>query len=309
MRVLVAEDEPVSRLQLQGLLRKWGYNVVAAADGPEALRWLEKAPDSPRLVVLDRMMPGVDGLEVCRRIRRAGPEPYVYIILLTGEDRKEDVLEGFAAGADDYITKPFDVQELKARVQTGARIVELQEQLIAAREQVRLQGLRDSLTHVLNRVAFFEIFEREVARARRNRTSLTLVMGDIDHFKQINDKFGHLSGDAVLRETARRLRVTQRASDAVGRYGGEEFVILAPDCAVAGAVLLAERFREAISAEPMVITGGSLTVTMSFGVATTSDMDQSGQLLRSADEALYRAKEQGRNRVVSSPTGKPPSVR
>jgi diguanylate cyclase (GGDEF)-like protein len=298
VKVLVAEDEAVSRLQLKGLLHKWGYNVVTAVDGREALRWLERAPDSPRLAVLDRMMPGVDGLEVCRTIRKIGGEPYVYIILLTGQDQQEDVLEGFAAGADDYIKKPFEVQELKARVQTGARIVELQEQLITAREQLRFQGLRDSLTHILNRVAFFEIFDREVARARRLKKSLSLIMGDVDRFKQINDSYGHLAGDAVLKETARRLRISQRASDAVARYGGEEFVILAPDCALAGGVILAERFREAVSAEPMEAGSDKLMVTMSFGVAATADMDAAGELLKAADEALYRAKEQGRDRVV-----------
>jgi diguanylate cyclase (GGDEF)-like protein len=300
VKVLIAEDEPVSRLQLQGLLRKWGYTVETAADGHEALRCLELAPDSPRLVILDRMMPGVDGLDVCRAVRKRGTEPYVYVILLTGQDRQENVLEGFDAGADDYIKKPFEVQELKARLQTGARIVELQQQLITAREQQRFQGLRDSLTHILNRVAFFEIFEREVARARRVKSALTLIMCDIDHFKRINDNFGHLAGDAVLRETARRLRTSQRASDAVARYGGEEFVILAPDCGPPGAVSVAERFRAAVSASPMNVGDMSLTVTMSFGLASTSDMDAAQGLLKAADEALYRAKEQGRNRVVTT---------
>jgi diguanylate cyclase (GGDEF)-like protein len=300
VKVLVAEDEPASRLQLQGLLRKWGYTVETAADGHEALRRLELAPDSPRLVVLDRKMPGLDGLDVCRAVRKRGTEPYVYVILLTGQNRQEDVLDGFEAGADDYIKKPFEVQELKARLQTGARIVELQQQLITAREQLRFQGLRDSLTHILNRVAFFEIFEREVARARRNRASLSLIMCDIDHFKRINDKFGHLAGDAVLRETAKRLRMSQRASDAVARYGGEEFVILAPDCAPPGALIVAERFRAAVSATPMTVGDMSLTITMSFGVTSTSDMDGAAGLLQAADEALYRAKEQGRNRVVTA---------
>ena len=300
MNVLIAEDEPVSRRRLQGLLQKWGYTVVVAVNGTEALKTLE-SPDPPHLVVLDRMMPGLDGLEVCRAIRSAGSEPYIYVIMLTGQDSKADILEGFDAGADDYIIKPAEVQELKARVHTGARIVELQGQLITAREQLRFEGMRDALTRVLNRVAFFDVFEREVSRSRRTRSSIALIMGDIDHFKRINDTLGHLVGDAVLREIARRLRITQRASDALARYGGEEFVILAPDCDLAGATLVAERFREAISSEPIPITGGHLTVTMSFGVAATSDMDRSGQLLQTADDRLYKAKEQGRDRVEAGP--------
>lgn len=298
VKVLIADDDRVSRRRLEGLLEKWGYTVVAASDGGEALKTLQ-SPDPPHLVVLDRVMPVLDGLGVCRAIRSAGSEPYVYVILLTGQNSKEDILDGFAAGADDYITKPFETEEFRARVHTGARIVELQQQLITAREQLRFEGMRDALTRVLNRVAFFEVFERDVARARRHRSSIAVIMGDIDHFKRINDSLGHLVGDAVLRETARRLRVCQRASDALARYGGEEFVVLAPDCDVSGGRAIAERFREAIATEPIPIAGGSLTVTMSFGVAATGDMDQSEHLLQNADDKLYKAKDQGRNRVES----------
>jgi diguanylate cyclase (GGDEF)-like protein len=247
--------------------------------------------------VLDWVMPGLDGIDVCRRIRERKPEPYIYVILLTGQDSKADMLAGFDAGADDYITKPFEAQELKARVQTGARIAELQQQLITTREQLRFQGLRDSLTHVLNRLAFFELYNREVERARRSQSSFALIMGDVDHFKRINDQFGHVAGDAVLRETARRLRLIQRACDAVARYGGEEFVVLAPDCDEDGGRALAERFRSAIEKEPMPVTHGTITVTMSFGVAATSNMDEAEKLLQIADERLYRAKALGRNRV------------
>jgi diguanylate cyclase (GGDEF)-like protein len=269
-----------------------------AVDGNEALQVLA-GPDQPRLVLLDRMMPHLSGLDVCRAIRKAGAAPYVYVILLTGEDSKQDILDGFEAGADDYITKPFEAGELKARVQTGARIVELQEQLIRAREDLRQEVMRDSLTRALTRVAFFEILEREVARARRNATSLALIMGDVDHFKAINDQHGHLAGDEVLREMARRLRASLRASDAVCRYGGEEFVIVAPDCTIDNAMRLAERFREAVSAQPILVASLSLTATMSFGVAATNDMQKSGDLLRAADDALYKAKEAGRDRVAA----------
>jgi diguanylate cyclase (GGDEF)-like protein len=298
LKVLIAEDDPVSRHRLQAFLHKWGYTVVVAVDGHEAMRALEER-DRPRLMVLDRMMPHVDGLDVCRAIRAAGAEPYVYVILLTSQGEQRDMLEGFAAGADDYIIKPFEVEELKARLQTGARIVTLQEQLVAAREQLRFMAMHDSLTRVLNRVAFFEMFEHEVARARRRSTSLALIMADVDHFKQINDQFGHLGGDTVLREIARRMSSTLRASDAMGRYGGEEFVIVAPDCTGADAMTLADRFRAAVCADPIEVGQGVVTVTMSLGAAATRDMDLSDQLLRAADEALYKAKQGGRNRIVA----------
>jgi diguanylate cyclase (GGDEF)-like protein len=215
------------------------------------------------------------------------------------------MLQGFAAGADDYITKPFEAPELKARVQTGARIAELQQQLITAREQLRFQGLRDPLTHVLNRVAFFELFEREVARARRNSSSIALIMGDVDHFKRINDQFGHVAGDDVLRETTRRMRLTQRASDAVARYGGEEFVVLLAETDVEGARLVAERIRESIQTSDEF----RRPLTVSAGVATAlGDGCDAETLIQSADEALYHAKRSGRNRVcVAPPRELPPA--
>jgi len=297
-KVLIAEDDSVSRHRLQSFLEKWGYSVLVAVDGHEAMRIME-TPDRPRLAVLDRMMPHVDGLDVCRSIRAAGIDPYVYMILLTSQGEQRDMLEGFAAGADDYIVKPFEVEELRARLQTGARIVALQEELEAATRQLRYLAMHDPLTNVLNRLAFFEMFEHEVARARRHHTSLALIMVDVDHFKQINDRFGHLVGDDVLREIARRMASTLRGSDAMGRFGGEEFVIMAPHCTAADAMNLADRFRASVCAEPIAAGDDGVTVTISLGCAATRDMDLSAQLLRAADEALYKAKQSGRNRIVS----------
>ena len=297
MKVLVAEDEPLSRHRLRGLLRKWGYEVSIASDGAEALHMLLEQQDSPRLIVLDRMMPHVDGIEVCRAIRRGPAEPYIYVVLLTASSRQEDIVEGFEAGADDYVTKPFEVQELRARVRTGARIVKLQEELIAAREQLRADAMHDSLTGLLNRAAFFSIFQKEVVLAERQGTPLALIMADLDRFKDANDRHGHLAGDAVLCEAARRLRASLRGSDSIGRYGGEEFVILVPGCTATDAAALAERFRVSIAAKPIEVPSGRISVTMSLGVAVASDMNESSQLLRAADEALYRAKNGGRNTV------------
>jgi two-component system, cell cycle response regulator len=296
MKILVADDDPISRRLLEVCLSEAGYEVSVAVDGAEALRMISQ-PDSPRLLVLDRVMPLMDGVEVCRAIRKGAPEPYVYVILLTGRSEQEEIVEGFEAGADDYITKPFEIQELKARVRTGARIVERQEQLISAREQLRVEAMYDALTALLNRAAFFDIFKKEVARADRQKAPLALIMADLDHFKDTNDRYGHLAGDAVLVETAHRLRSRLRVSDSIGRYGGEEFVIVAPGCNAADAAALAERFRLSICGKPVDVASDSIPVTMSFGVAATSDMTKSSQLLRAADEALYRAKNGGRNTV------------
>ena len=162
-------------------------------------------------------MPQVDGLEVCRTIRRGPQEPYVYVILLTGHGQREEIIEGLDAGADDYITKPFEIQELKARVRSGARIIELQGQLIDARERLRAEAMHDSLTGLFNHAAFLDQLDKEILRARRQHTPLAVIMADLDHFKTINDRYGHLTGDSVLRETARRLRTSLRASDVIGR--------------------------------------------------------------------------------------------
>ena len=296
MRILVADDDPISRRIIDGCLTEAGYEVSVAVDGAEALDMISQ-PDSPRLLVLDRTMPHVDGVDVCRAIRQRALEPDVYIILLTSKGEREEIVEGFEAGADDYMTKPFDTAELKARVRTCARIVERQAELIASREQLRAEAMYDSLTGLLNRTAFFDLFEKEVARAKRYETPLALIMADLDNFKDANDRHGHLAGDAVLVETARRLRRSMRVSDSVGRYGGEEFVIVAPGCTANAASLLAERFRLGISSRPFVLATESISVTMSFGVAGTSDMSKAGGLLRAADEALYRAKNSGKNRV------------
>jgi two-component system cell cycle response regulator len=291
LNILIAEDEPISRLRLQSTLQRWGYSVTTAVDGSEALHEMEK-PDRPAIAILDRMMPNVDGLEVCRAIRAALTHGYVYVILLTSLDREEDIIAGFDAGADDYITKPFSLHELQARIRTGVRIVELHQQLTAA-------AMHDPLTGLLNRRAFFESFEKEVARARRQQLSLGILMVDLDHFKQVNDQFGHLAGDAVLCETARRLRARVRTTDIVGRYGGEEFVVALPGSDLKQAVAIAEEFRNCIASEPFAIPSGRLSMTTSVGVVTTWDMAEADHLLKTADEALYRAKAGGRNRVVA----------
>ena len=299
VHVLVADDDAGSRLRLQTALRAWGYEVTIATNGREALDQIG-SPDGPSLAILDWSMPEADGLQVCRSIRSALDSRYVYAILLTGHDGDDDVLAGFDAGADDYITKPFNTKELRARVRSGARIVQLQQQLIAAREELREKSIRDPLTGLLTRGAFFEICELEFARAVRGGGPLALIMADIDHFKSINDRHGHLGGDDVLRDVARRLQATFRKEDAVGRFGGEEFVALAIGCGADDAMGLAERFRQAVGRDAFLAGSNPLAVTTSVGVAAGTAADGLQALLHAADKALYQAKATGRNTVVAA---------
>jgi diguanylate cyclase (GGDEF)-like protein len=300
MRILIAEDDPVSRRLLEAFLVKWEYEVVAAGDGDEASRLLQRE-DAPRLAILDWMMPGKDGIQVCREVRGREGQPYVYILLLSARGKKQDVIEGLETGADDYLTKPFDPFELRARLRTGRRILELQEQLISALAALRVEATHDPLTGLWNRTVILEIVQRELARAQRQETSLAVSMADLDHFKRINDTYGHLAGDAVLREVTRRLRASIRPYDEIGRYGGEEFLVVAPGCDARGALRQAERLRARIGREAMDVFEGTIPVTISLGVAVTRQAKEADSLLRAADAALYRAKNRGRNHVELAP--------
>lgn len=296
-RILIAEDDPVLRRMLEALLVKSGYDVVAVADGLQALRILE-SEGAPSLAVLDWVMPGLEGPQVCQRIRQRRDRPYVYILLLTALTQKGNVLQGLESGADDYLTKPFDAQELRARVRVGLRILSLQQSLIAAREELRFQATHDALTGVFNRGAVLEAIHREHSRQTREGGALGIILADLDHFKQVNDTYGHLLGDAVLKETARRMGNCVRPYDTVGRYGGEEFLIIAPSADAMGSLSLAERMRETIASCPIATAAGELSVTASFGVAASDPCDSVAPdtLLLRVDDALYRAKELGRNR-------------
>ncbi len=296
MKILIAEDEPVSRHLLQSFLLKWDYEVIAVTDGPAALRTIQR-DDPPRLAILDWMMPGLDGVEVCREIRKLEEKPYVYVILLTTKNQKQEIASGLEAGADDYVTKPFNAHELRARLRAGCRILELQEQLIAQREALRVEATHDALTGLWNRAAIFEILHREMARAERDETSVAVILADLDHFKNINDAHGHLAGDAVLREVTRRMHSSIRPYDAMGRYGGEEFLIVAPGCGAADSLKQAERLRARVGNHPIETFDGAFPVTLSMGVAAGKDRKAVEALLRAADQALYRAKNGGRNRV------------
>ena len=252
MKILVAEDDLVTRRILEAYLVKWGYEAVMVADGQEAWRLLQQ-DDAPSLAILDWMMPGLDGTTICREVRKLNRQPYIYLILLTARGYKEHLIEGLEAGADEYLTKPFDPYELKARLRAGARIVELQDSLIQAREALREQAMHDPLTLLLNRRASLDFLLSELARAKREHHPLSLMMVDIDFFKSVNDRFGHLGGDEVLCEVARRLRKSARTYDLVGRFGGEEFLIVAPGCGAAQGLVQAERLREVVGSQPITL--------------------------------------------------------
>ena len=301
MKVLIAEDDRTSRLLLRTTLTKWDYETIAVDNGREALEILT-APDAPTLAILDWMMPDIDGLDVAREVRKARQERYTYIILLTARNRKQDMLEGMSAGADDYLTKPMDGRELRVRLNAAERIFHLQEELIAAQESLREQATHDALTGLWNRGAIFEILSREIERARRDGTPVAAIMADLDKFKNVNDTYGHQVGDTVLRESARRLADVMRQYDTVGRYGGEEFLIVIPDCESSQAAGIAERLRQCVADEPFEIAGGSLNVTLSLGVGALcgGECGSADSLLQAADGALYQAKNGGRNCAVTA---------
>jgi len=297
MRILIADDDPVSCRLLDRLLNKWGYEVIAAHDGAEAWEVLQ-GERAPRVALLDWMMPGMDGLEVCRRVRARSSQPYVYLMLLTANDKVGNVVEGLESGADDYLTKPFHPQELRARLRVGLRMLELESGLVEARESLRFKASHDALTSIWNRGAIIELLERELSRARRDGSSVGVLLADIDHFKRINDTRGHLVGDEVLRAVTGRLRGEVRSYDAVGRYGGEEFLILLPGCDNPKLTAKAQQLVKIIERSSVETSTGPVPVTISIGGIASGDCPHAelSKLLRAADTALYRAKLSGRNR-------------
>lgn len=295
MRLLIADDDAVNRRLLQRMLEKWGYGVAACGDGEAAWRLLDD-PDSPRLVLSDWMMPELNGIDLCRRIRTRDDDGYTYFILLTARDRRQDLIDGLKAGVDDFISKPFDPDELRYRLKIGERILDLETRIL------RL-AMTDPLTGVLNRRAFFQRGETELRRAEREHTGLGLIMTDIDHFKRVNDRYGHQVGDAVLQAVCRTLQEGLRTYDFLGRFGGEEFIIALPNTGPVDAVRIAERLRAAVAATRSALPqeAEGLAVTASFGVGCAHPAPEAppvlDELISRVDEALYAAKRAGRNRV------------
>ena len=302
--VLVAEDDPIFRHVLETWLKKWDYNVIAVDNGLDAWNALQQE-NSPQLAILDWMMPAVDGTELCRRLRAQNAGRYHYVLLVTAKDNKKDVVEGLDAGADDYLTKPFNVEELRARLRTGERILHLQDALLRTQDALQFEAAHDPLTGLWNRGAILEMLRKELQRSRRSNDPVGVMMMDLDLFKKINDTYGHLAGDNVLQESARRILAALRTYDWAGRYGGEEFLCVLPGCNQRDMLATAERLRESIYAQPIKTVAGLISATLSIGIASSETLqDPAGNceaLLSAADHALYQAKAHGRNRVELSP--------
>jgi two-component system, cell cycle response regulator len=298
MKILVAEDETVSRRLIERTLQRANYEVIAVENGQLAVEQLCQ-PQGPRLALLDWVMPELDGPGVCSAVRRQREQPYVYMILLSSKESKQDIVTGLESGADDYLVKPFDPEELRARLRTGLRILELEDKLVAAREDMRFKATHDPLTSLFNRGVILDLLNRELARTRREDGCTAVLLGDLDHFKEINDTYGHVVGDEVLREVASRLLGAVRSYDFVGRYGGEEFLVVLNNCGASAARVRAEEIRESISGRPVKTKRGPLPVTMSLGalpsrLAADKTVEE---ILLLADVALYEAKAAGRNCV------------
>ncbi len=303
MKILIADDELMSRKLLQKTLERAGYEVTAVENGRLAAEQLCPA-NGPRLALLDWVMPELDGPGVCREVRKRKEQSYVYMVLLTSKESKEDVVAGLESGADDYLTKPFDPEELKARLRTGLRILNLEDRLVEAREKMRFQATHDGLTALWNRGVIVDLLGRELARSRREHVSTAILMCDLDHFKSVNDTYGHLAGDDVLKETSKRLLASVRSYDFVGRYGGEEFLVVLNNCNPAYAFARAEEIRKAIAQKPVSSSSGPVPITMSLGLLVSQEWGclPVEELLHEADTALYAAKAAGRNCVrVASP--------
>ena len=303
MKILIGDDSLTHRVMLEAIVRQWGFEAVLAEDGQQAWEILSGA-DAPRLVLLDWEMPGLDGLEVCRQVRERQDQDPPYILLLTARQETADIVAGLDAGANDYIAKPFENTELHARLRVGARMLDLQRELIDAREALEFQATHDALTGMLNRGAVMRALEQGIEDAGKSGQTLQIGLVDLDHFKRINDTHGHPAGDAVLRQAAHRIESTLRGDDLVGRYGGEEFLLLLIGEA-ADAPAFCERLRGAIADRPFDDGEISHRVTISGGFVTLEPRDgrSASELLAAADKLLYEAKAAGRNRILCDPAG------
>jgi len=301
VRVLVADDSAVYRKLVEQTLSENRYTVMFAKTGREAVDMFVK--HRPGLVITDWMMPDFSGIELCENIRKHFPESYTYIIILTGMTQKSEVVKGLTAGADDYLTKPFDREELLARTGVGRRVVELHRQIETKNRLLEQLALTDALTNLPNRRAIEEWAARQLSGAARYGFELWIVIADLDHFKNINDTYGHEAGDMVLKKVAEILKSHSRKSDICGRVGGEEFLLSLSHASGENVRLAIDRVRAELEATKISFNGNSLAVTASFGVACFDGNNARDltQIISNADAALYTAKRLGRNRIEFSP--------
>jgi len=296
MKILIAEDDPISRRILEANLLEWDYEVMVASDGAEALEIIQQ-PESPNLIISDWMMPRMDGLALCREIRNVEKSEYIYFIILTAKGEKRDIIEGLEAGADDFLSKPFNQEEMKYRIRIGERIINLERRIMELANT-------DPLTGLLNRRAFMERVEQEISRAQREKQPFSLVMADIDHFKSVNDTHGHQIGDLVLQRFADQLTASIRPYDFLGRYGGEEFVVCLAGADGLQAASIAERMRRQVEAMEVMLPDDSRSIRITASFGTASYAIEFGEnvdlLIKRVDDALYLAKNKGRNCVCNS---------
>jgi diguanylate cyclase (GGDEF)-like protein len=310
--ILLAEDDAVTRMLMTRFLKKAGYEVTAVVDGSEALDRMSQRYYP--ILVTDWEMPSMDGIELCKAVRNLQLDGYVYALLLTARNAKEHIIAGLEAGADDYLIKPVHEPELIARLNTGRRILALEHSLRAANERNRILSITDSLTGAYNRRYLMEQLPRELERCRRYGIPLSVIMCDVDHFKQVNDMHGHAAGDDVLQQFGARIQRSIRSmSDWLARLGGEEFLIVLPETGYEGALKVAEKIRQVVNGAPFVTRAGDVAVSASFGGASTDaqgpDLSLKIEtLLRTADECLYRSKQAGRNRITSVEVLPPPAL-
>jgi two-component system cell cycle response regulator len=296
MKILIAEDDSISCQALENNLKEWGYDVISAKDGNQA--WEIARTNDIRLAILDWNMPGIDGIELSRKIRneyQLEDSKYIYIILLTGRGEQDDIIQGLSTGADDYMTKPYSFVELKYRIQNGERIIKNEDKRIMLASQ-------DNLTKLWNRNKIFNFLETELERGEREKTPTGVVMIDIDHFKSINDSYGHLIGDEVLVEVAYRLKNTIRPYDRIGRYGGDEIFVVLPKCGNQDAKTIAKRLYDSVTKTKIPTEAGTLEINISIGCSSNEDFPQATkmQLIQASDNALLDAKKNGRDRIILS---------
>jgi two-component system, cell cycle response regulator len=300
-RVMLVDDEPTQRLITARLLKRAGFVVDTAKNGLEALEQIKSKPY--HLLITDWEMPEMDGVTLCREVRAANLEGYIYTLLLTSRDAIEHLVAGLQAGADDYLTKPVLEPELLARLNTGKRIVTLERSLRAVVEENRRLSITDPLTGAYNRRYLMEQLPIEIDRSSRYAHPLSVLMCDVDHFKRINDSFGHQAGDEVLRQTVARIKTAVRTTDWIARYGGEEFVIVLPETALANAIKVADNLRLALANNPIIYDNHSISVTASFGVSGWTDNvpadAQVAALISNCDEGVYASKANGRNCITT----------
>jgi two-component system cell cycle response regulator len=297
MKILIVEDELIFRRMVKKYLLEAGHEIVEAEDGQAAWELFQREPF--HLVITDWMMPGLNGPQLVENIRTSGQKNYTYIIMLTAMDNMDNVVLGLESGADEYLTKPFNGRELIARVASGMRILKLEQQLMQARQQMETLAMHDSLTGLLNRRAIEKYAEAEFNMAVRKERALSIVMLDIDHFKNINDRFGHIFGDHTLQQVAKILTEDMRTYDRIGRWGGEEFILILSDTQLKDAVTAAERVRIRTAGTQISLENGeTFSIQISLGAAcTTGQFSSLAKLIDAADQALYQAKQTGRNRV------------